>query len=53
MRFLGSLASRAIGDLDERVEQEEHRFLREGLLALQTDLRAIARRPREEGPISK
>lgn len=44
MRFLGSLASHAIGDLDEGVEQEEHRFLREGLLALQTDLREIARR---------
>jgi hypothetical protein len=47
MRFLGSLASRAIGDLDERVEQEEYRFLREGLTAMQADLRAIARRPRE------
>jgi hypothetical protein len=41
MRFLGSLASHAIGDLDDRVEQEEHRFLREGFLALQADLRAI------------
>jgi hypothetical protein len=40
MRFLGSLASRAVGDLDERVEQEEHRFLREGLRAAELDLRA-------------
>ena len=44
MRFLGSLASRAVGDLDERVEQDEHRFMREGFLALQTDLRGLSRR---------
>jgi hypothetical protein len=41
MRFIGSLASHAIGDLDERVEQEEHRFIREGFLALQADLRGL------------
>jgi hypothetical protein len=44
MRFLGSLASHAIGDLDERVEQDEHRFLREGFSGLQTDLRALVHR---------
>jgi hypothetical protein len=44
MRFLGSLASHAVGDLDERVEQDEHRFLREGLAALETDLRALSHR---------
>ena len=43
MRFLGSLASHAIGDLDGGVEEEEHRFLRDGLLAVQADLRAIRR----------
>jgi len=44
MRFLGSLASRAVGDLDERVEQDEHRFLREGFAALQSDLRTLTHR---------
>jgi hypothetical protein len=43
MRFLGSLASRALGDLDEKVEVEEHRFLREGLSALEADLRGLRR----------
>lgn len=41
MRFLGSLASHAIGDLDDRVELEEHRFLRDGFVALQADLKAL------------
>ncbi|HEY4303413.1 MAG TPA: hypothetical protein VGM82_03035 [Gemmatimonadaceae bacterium] len=41
MRFIGSLASRAMGDLDDSVEQDEHRFMREGFLALQRDLRAL------------
>lgn len=44
MRFLGGLASHALGDLDGRVEQEEDRFLRDGFLALQADLRSIAPR---------
>jgi hypothetical protein len=44
MRFLGSLASHAVGDLDERVEQDEHRFLREGLMAVQADVRALPHR---------
>ena len=44
MRFLGGLASHAIGDLDDRVEQEEDRFLRDGFVALQADLRALAPR---------
>lgn len=44
MKFLGSLASNAVGDLDDRVEIEEHRYLRDGFLALQADLRAIAPR---------
>jgi hypothetical protein len=39
MRFIGSLASRALGDLDQKVEQEEHRFLREAFIALEADLR--------------
>jgi hypothetical protein len=44
MRFLGSLASHALGDLDTRVEVEEDRFLHDGFVALQTDLRALAPR---------
>ena len=48
MRFLGSLASHAVGDLDTKVESEEHRFLSDGFVALQADLRdvsaALARR---------
>ena len=42
MRFLGSLVSHAIGDLDAQVEVEEDRFFRDGFAALQADLR---RRP--------
>jgi hypothetical protein len=44
MRFIGSLASHAMGELDDKVEAEEHRFLREGFLALQADARALAGR---------
>jgi hypothetical protein len=44
MRFLGGLAAHALGDLDDRVEQEEDRFLRDGFLALGADLRALAPR---------
>ena len=44
MRFLGGLASHALGDLDTRVEQEEDRFLHDGFVALQADLRALATR---------
>ena len=41
MRFLGGLAAHAIGDLDDSVEQEEDRFLRDGFVALQMDLGAL------------
>lgn len=41
MRFLGSLGAHAVGDLDGKVEVEEDRFLREGLVALQSDVRAL------------
>jgi hypothetical protein len=41
MRFLGGLAAHALGDLDERVELEEQRYLRDGFLAMQADLRAL------------
>ena len=41
MRFLGGLASRAMNDLDDRVEIEEHRYLRDGFIALQADLKAL------------
>jgi len=44
MRFIGSLASHALGDLDERVEIEEHRFIHDGLEGLGSDVRALAAR---------
>ena len=44
MRFIGSLASHAMGDLDTKVEIEEDRFIRDRFTALQADLRAWARR---------
>ena len=44
MRFLGSLASHAIGDLEAKVELEEDRFLRDAFTALQADLRAASGR---------
>ena len=44
MRFIGSLASHALGDLDVRVEAEEDRFLRDGFVALQADLARRSRR---------
>jgi hypothetical protein len=50
MRFFGSLASHAIGDLDTRVEGEEDRFLRDGFAALHADLRVLAPRWREKSP---
>lgn len=42
MKFVGSLASHALRDLDERVQNEEFRFFREGFLALQADVDAMA-----------
>jgi hypothetical protein len=42
MRFLGSLASHAVGDLDTKVENEEHRFLSDGFVALRADLRDVS-----------
>ena len=42
-RFLGSIAGRMIGDLDGKVEVEEDRFLRDGFVAMQADLKAVAR----------
>jgi hypothetical protein len=44
MRFIGSLASHVVGELDDRVEVDEHRFLREGFVALQADARALRSR---------
>lgn len=44
MRFIGSLASHAIGELDTRVETQEDAFLRDGFLALQSDVRALGGR---------
>jgi hypothetical protein len=41
VRFLGSLASHMVGELDARVEVEEDRFLREAFAALQADVRAM------------
>src|SRR5262249_14057521 len=48
MRFIGSLAGHALGDLDTRVEAEEDRFLRDGFAALQGDLRALVPKWREK-----
>ena len=44
MRFEGSLASHAVGDLNQKVEIEEDRFLHDGFVALQADTRALAGR---------
>ena len=44
VRFLGSLASHMVGELDDRVEVEEDRFLQEGFTALQGDVRAMGPR---------
>ena len=44
VRFLGSLASHMVGELDNRVELEEDRFLQEGFTALQGDVRAMGPR---------
>ncbi len=41
-RFLGSLAGRMLSDLDASVEAEEDRFLRDGFVAMQADLRMVA-----------
>lgn len=53
MRFVGSLASHAVGDLNQKVEIEEDRFLHEGFVALQADARALGIRwrggPNESG----
>src|SRR5262249_21837250 len=54
-RFLGSLAGRMMSDLDASVEAEQDRFFRDGFLAMQADLRTVARtwRPREDGAAEK
>jgi len=44
MRFVGSLASHAVGDLNQKVEIEEDRFLHDGFVALQADTRALGSR---------
>ena len=44
MRFIGSLGSHMLGDLDKRVEAEEDRFIRDGFLALAADLHVIGGR---------
>jgi len=48
MRFIGSLASHALGDLDAKVEVEEDRLIRDTFLALQGDLRAAVPRWRSD-----
>jgi hypothetical protein len=48
MRFVGSLASHAVGDLNDKVEIEEDRFLHDGFTALQADARALGGRWRAE-----
>jgi len=48
MRFIGSLGSHMLGDLDKRVEAEEDRFIRDGFRALQADLHVVGGRWRAE-----
>jgi hypothetical protein len=48
MRFIGSLASHALGDLDTKVEVEEDRFIRDIFSALQADLHPMASRWRAD-----
>ncbi len=48
MRFLGSLASHMLGDLDKRVEADEDRFIRDGFRALAADLNVVGGRWRSE-----
>src|SRR5205085_11058943 len=48
MRFIGSLASHAMSDLDTKVEMEEDRFIRDTFTALQADLRAAGGRWRAD-----
>lgn len=48
MRFIGSLASHMMGDLDKRVEADEDRFIRDGFRALQADLHVVGGRWRPE-----
>jgi hypothetical protein len=48
MRFIGSLASHVMGDIDTRVESDEHRFLRDGFIALQQDLGRLRGTARDE-----
>jgi hypothetical protein len=44
MRFLGSLSSHMIGELDGKVEAEEDQFFREGFIALDADRRVLVAR---------
>ena len=44
VRFLGSLASHMVGELDARVEVEEDRFIHDAFAALQADVRAMGPR---------
>ncbi|HEY9225080.1 MAG TPA: hypothetical protein VIP11_00445 [Gemmatimonadaceae bacterium] len=44
MRFLGGLSSHVVGELDSQVEAEEDRFLRDGFIALQQDLKTLVGR---------
>jgi hypothetical protein len=48
MRFIGSLGSHMMGDLDKRVEADEDRYLRDGFAALEADLRVVGGRWRAE-----
>lgn len=48
MRFIGSLGSHMMGDLDKRVEADEDRFIRDGFLALAADLHVVGSRWRPE-----
>jgi hypothetical protein len=47
MRFLGGLGAHMFGDISDKVELEEYRFLQEGFAALVADVRALGGRARD------
>jgi hypothetical protein len=50
IRFLGSLGAHALGDLNDNVQRDEDRYLREGFAALDADLHTLGGRWRGAGP---
>jgi hypothetical protein len=44
VRFIGSLGAHMMGDISDKVELEEYRFLREGFLAFAADVQGLGKR---------